>query len=177
MTDNGPKVLSLDEVDALAAAAHAGQVDKVGAPYVNHVRAVAHGVAPFGEQLRMAALLHDVIEDTGWTAEGLLAAGVPAPVVDTVVRLTKGEGQDYAEMIRSVAADRSACLVKVADNAHNSLQERVADLSPEERERLSKRYADARAVLWAALPEDDVRTVVSRVNPALLEPEAGAFPR
>lgn len=169
MTAERPKALSLADVDALAEAAHAGQTDAIGVPYVEHVRAVARGLEPFGEHLRMAGLLHDVVEDTHWTGEALLAAGVPGPVVDTVMRVTRYEGQDYAEMIRAVAADRSACLVKISDNAHNSLAERAAALAPDRRERLGRRYAKARAVLWAAVPEGDVRAIVSRVNPALLE--------
>lgn len=163
-----PRPLTLAEVEALAESAHEGQVDKEGAPYVGHVRAVAHGLVPYGDHLRMAGLLHDIVEDTGWTGDRLLAAGVPAPVVRTVLRVTRTEGQDYADMIRAVAADRSACLVKIADNAHNSLAERLAGLAPADRDRLPRRYAEARPVLWAAVPDEDVRTIVSRVNPALL---------
>lgn len=168
MPDGTPKPLTLDEVDALAARAHEGQRDRVGAPYVEHVRAVADGVAAYGEHLRMAGLLHDVLEDTDWTADGLLAAGVPEAVVETVVRVTRRPGQGYREMIEEVAADRSACLVKIADNAHNSRADRAALLPVGQRERLAARYADARAVLWTAVPRADVEAIVSRVNPALL---------
>lgn len=156
------------EVEALAEQAHRGQTDRIGAPYVEHVRAVAAGVEPYGPRLRMAALLHDIIEDTDWTSERLLEAGVPAEVVGTVVRLTRLDGQDYDEMIHLVAADRDACLVKIADNAHNSRADRLAQLPAEQRERLAGRYARARGVLWAAVPQEDVRTIVSRVNPELL---------
>ena len=38
-----PHFLTLPEVDALAVEAHAGQVDKIGVPYIEHVRAVSHG--------------------------------------------------------------------------------------------------------------------------------------
>ena len=160
--------LTLAEVDALAEAAHAGQVDRLGVPYVEHVRAVADALLPLGEELAMAGLLHDVLEDTPWTADALLAAGVPAPVVAAVRAVTKVPGVPYDEMVRRVAADPVAALVKIADNAHNSRPDRAAALEPEARERLGAKYAAAREVLWPAVDPDDLRAVLARANPALL---------
>ncbi|GLW71078.1 hypothetical protein Kpho02_33770 [Kitasatospora phosalacinea] len=160
--------LTPDEVDALAARAHEGQYDRIGVPYVEHVRAVAAGVAPFGAGLRMAALLHDVLEDTPLTAEDLLAAGVPAAVVATVRRVTRTPGADYRTMLLDVATDQAAALVKIADNAHNSRADRAALLPAADRARLAERYRAARAVLWPAVAEADVRTIVALVNPDLL---------
>lgn len=51
-------------------------------------------------------------------------------------------------MIRSIAGKPRATLVKIADNAHNSLPERAADLSAPDRERLAAKYRAARRVLW-----------------------------
>lgn len=68
---------SVSDVESLAERAHEGQVDKAGRPYIEHVRAVAAGLTPFGDELVMAGLLHAVIEDTAWTAGQLLAAGIP----------------------------------------------------------------------------------------------------
>lgn len=161
-------MLDLAGAEALAARAHAGQLDAIGAPYVAHVRAVASGLRPFGEHLQMAGLLHDILEDTPLTAAGLLEAGVPAEVVPTVQRVTRRPGQDYAAMVRDVAADRPACLVKISDNAHNSLPDRAAQLPPATRTRLASRYAAARRVLWAAAEQWEIEAIVSRVNPALL---------
>ncbi|GLW58497.1 HD domain-containing protein [Kitasatospora phosalacinea] len=160
--------LTPDEVDALAARAHAGQYDRIGVPYVEHVRAVAAGVAPFGAGLRMAALLHDVLEDTPLTAGDLLAAGVPAAVVATVRRVTRTPGTDYRTMLLDVVTDHAATLVKIADNAHNSRTDRAALLPEADRARLAERYRAARAVLWPAVAEADVRTVLALVNPDLL---------
>ncbi len=114
------------EVDALAAAAHVGQVDKVGVPYIEHVRAVAAGLAPFGDHLVMAGLLHDVIEDTDWTAEQLREAGVPDRVVCAVEAVTNQQGVPYEVKVRRIALNRDATLVKIADNAHNSRPDRSA---------------------------------------------------
>lgn len=110
------ELLSVSEVDALAAEAHAGQVDKIGVPYISHVRAVAAGLAPFGDDLTMAGLLHDIVEDTDWTAERLREAGIPAHVVDLVEAVTNVPGMPYEEKIARITANPHATLVKIADN-------------------------------------------------------------
>ncbi|MEV8094475.1 HD domain-containing protein [Kitasatospora sp. NPDC085879] len=161
--------LSLADVDALAADAHAGQTDKIGVPYVEHVRAVAAGLAPFGTGLQMAGLLHDVLEDTPLTAEDLLRAGVPSAVVATVRRVTKVPGTAYPAMLEQITADHSATLLKISDNAHNSLPDRAARLDEADRRRLAERYRAARRVLWPAVGAADVCTVVGLVNPGLLD--------
>lgn len=159
---------SVREVELLAEQAHAGQVDKVGVPYIEHVRAVAAGLVPLGEALVMAGLLHDVLEDTDWTAEALLGAGVPARVVAIVQAVTNQPGTAYEEKVRHITADPQATLLKIADNAHNSRADRAAQLPPETRERLAAKYRAARAVLWPAADRADVETIVRIVNPALL---------
>ncbi|MFF8807664.1 HD domain-containing protein [Streptomyces omiyaensis] len=161
-------MLTLAEVDALADRAHAGQVDKIGVPYVEHVRAVAAGLAPLGTELAMAGLLHDVVEDTAWTGDGLRAAGIPERVVRIVEAVTNDPDGSYEEKIRRVAGDPDATLVKIADNAHNSRADRAAGLPPEQRERLAAKYRAARRVLWAAADPAQVATILRVVNPDLL---------
>jgi (p)ppGpp synthase/HD superfamily hydrolase len=156
------------DVDALAASAHTGQTDKIGVPYIEHVRAVAAGLTSFGPDLQMAGLLHDVIEDTDWTAGQLAAIGIPARVVDIVARVTNQAGVPYDERIRRITRSREATLVKIADNAHNSHPERAAQLPEEKRVRLAAKYRAARDVLWAAADMVDVEAIVTVVNPALL---------
>ncbi|WP_394426114.1 HD domain-containing protein [Streptomyces sp. SGAir0957] len=161
-------MMSVHDVDLLAGRAHAGQVDKAGVAYVEHVRAVAAGLAPFGDELVMAGLLHDVLEDTDWTADELVGAGVPGQVVEIVHTVTNQAGMGYEEKIRRIAADPRAVLVKIADNAHNSRPDRAARLSEGERERLAGKYRAARRVLWPAADPRDVETIVRVVNPSLL---------
>ncbi|MEW1760366.1 HD domain-containing protein [Streptomyces cyaneofuscatus] len=161
-------MLSVSEVDFLAERAHAGQVDKIGRPYVEHVRAVAAGLAPFGDELVMAGLLHDVVEDTDWTAEQLVSAGVPARVVEIVMAVTKQPGVAYEEMIRRITADPQATLVKIADNAHNSHPDRSSELPAQKRERFTTKYRNARGALWPAASRPDIETIVRIVNPSLL---------
>ncbi|MFF6885724.1 HD domain-containing protein [Streptomyces sp. NPDC012421] len=167
-------MMTLAEVDALADRAHAGQVDKTGVPYVEHVRAVAAGLAPFGTELAMAGLLHDIVEDTAWTAEELRAAGVPDRVVRIVEAVTNDPEGSYEAKIRRVARDPDATLVKIADNAHNSRADRAAALPPEQRERLAAKYRAARRVLWPAADPAHVAAILRTVNPDLLPELSGA---
>lgn len=159
---------SVNEVGFLADRAHAGQVDKIGVPYIEHVRAVAAGLAPFGDELVMAGLLHDIIEDTDWTAGQLRAAGIPVRVVEIVEAVTNQPGTPYAERMRRITGDAQATLVKIADNAHNSRPDRAAQLPPDKRARLADKYRAARAVLWPLAHRDDIEAIVRIVNPSLL---------
>lgn len=160
---------TVGEVDSMADLAHAGQVDKTGVPYIEHVRAVAAGLTPFGDDVVMAGLLHDVVEDTEWTSEQLRAAGIPHHVVSTVEAVTNQRGVPYEEKIRRIAGSRTATLVKISDNAHNSHPERAAQLPEEERARLAAKYRAARDVLWAAAADRDIEAIVTIVNPSLLD--------
>lgn len=163
-----PTAMTVANVDVLASNAHAGQVDKIGVPYIKHVRTVAAGLRPFGPDLQMAGLLHDVIEDTHWTGEQLRAAGVPNRVVGIVEDVTNIPGVPYEEKIRRIVSSREATLVKIADNAHNSRPDRAAQLPPEKRERLAAKYRAARGILWAAADSRDIEAILRIVNPALL---------
>ncbi|MGW3298470.1 HD domain-containing protein [Streptomyces rubiginosohelvolus] len=161
---------SVAEVDALASAAHADQFDKIGVPYIEHVRAVAAGLAPFGDDLVMAGLLHDIIEDTEWTAEQLREAGVPDHVVALVEAVTNERGVPYEEKVARITGQgRDAVLLKVADNAHNSHPDRAAKLPEEQRARLAAKYRAARDILWPAVEDRDIETIVRIVNPSLLD--------
>lgn len=165
--------LTLADVDQIAAEAHAGQVDKIGVPYIEHVRAVSRGLEPFGTGLAMAGLLHDTLEDTELRARDLVKAGVPAGVIKVVIKVTNQPGVAYEEKLRSIVWDYAATLLKLSDNAHNSLAERAAQLPEEKRERLAAKYANARSVLLPALAAPDVLLVLGRVNPALAAQYAG----
>ena len=154
----------------LAIGAHGTQVDKNGVPYRFHLRAVAEGLEPFGPMVVMAGWLHDIIEDTAWTAEGLRELGISARVAEVVQLVTRDDDESYEEMLGRVAGDPLATLVKIADNAHNSRPDRAAALSDEsQRRRLHERYHDARRILWPATTRQNVTRIISRVNPALLD--------
>ncbi len=104
--------------------AHQGQFDKNGKPYYTHPLRIAQRVLKKyqGCELRaQAALLHDVLEDTDYTADDLRANGIPEPVIQAVIALTKTkEDKDYHMAILKVAANDIAIDVKIEDMADNS---------------------------------------------------------
>jgi len=73
---------TLERAIAIAAAAHAGQVDKAGQPYILHPLRVMLRVAT--EHERIAAVLHDVVEDTDVTLHTLAAEGFAPEVIAAV---------------------------------------------------------------------------------------------
>ena len=86
-------------------------------PYVTHCIAVAE---PFtgDEVLEDAALLHDVVEDTGATLEEI-EEQFGAEVAALVGTLTRRETESYAEYIERVGRDPKARQIKLVDLAHN----------------------------------------------------------
>lgn len=129
----------------IAREAHAGQSDKSGQPYIGHpLRVMA---ALDGAHERMAAVLHDVIEDTPVTADDLRAAGCPEEVVAAVVALSRGDGEAQGDYLARVAANPLARTVKLADIADNSSPARLAALDEPTRARLTAKYAAALAYL------------------------------
>lgn len=144
-----------DRAIAIAEAAHATQTDKLGAPYIDHVRRVidrAGWLAPdeLAELCRTAAALHDLVEDTDWTLDDLTAQGFDPRVVAAVDSVTKREGEDYFDMVRRSAADPVGRWVKLADNLDNADPERAAQLPDDVRARLAEKYAAARRILAEA---------------------------
>jgi (p)ppGpp synthase/HD superfamily hydrolase len=135
------------DADRLAEQAHRGQVDKAGRPYIEHPRTVAAMLAPHGDLAIMAALLHDVVEDTDITLDDLRAAGYPEAVVSAVDSVTHRPGESYMDLIRRAAADPIGRLVKIADNTTNSDETRLALLDDATAARLRRKYAEARTVL------------------------------
>ena len=113
----GDSVVALAE--KLARHHHAGRLDRLGAPYIDHPRAVAALLAGAPPVWQAAAWLHDVLEHTEATAADLRAAGVPDEVVRLVEVLTRRSGEDYLAFIDRVCADPVAARVKMADALHN----------------------------------------------------------
>ena len=70
----------------LAQKAHAGQVDRAGEPYINHPLTVAESMDT--EEATCVAFLHDVLEDSDFTADDLRAIGMSEEVVAAVELLT-----------------------------------------------------------------------------------------
>lgn len=127
---------TLERAIEIAAKAHAGQVDKAGQPYVLHPLRMMLAVTT--AEARMAAVLHDVVEDTAVTLEELRDEGFPAAVISAVEALTKRDGEDYETFIRRVAPNPIAREVKLADLRDNSDLSRIAEPTERDRERIRK---------------------------------------
>lgn len=114
----------------IATKAHAGQKDKAGLDYINHPEYVASLIDD--DELKAAALLHDVLEDTDTTAEDLLEAGIPASVVEIVETLTHRDDESYADYINRISKNPKATKVKLADLKHNSDLSRIPNPTMED---------------------------------------------
>lgn len=115
---------TLEQAIEIAARAHAGQIDKAGQPYILHPLRVMLSVTTLPE--RMAAVLHDVVEDTSVTLEMLRSEGFPVEVTDAVFALTKTKGEGRLAAARRAAANPIARVVKLADVTDNMDLSRIS---------------------------------------------------
>jgi (p)ppGpp synthase/HD superfamily hydrolase len=142
------EVSNLERAIEIAAAAHARQTDKAGAPYILHPLRVALGFIRTGDEERaIIAVLHDVIEDSDVTAADLRRGGFSEPIVEAVVALTRPEGEAYRDFIMRAAANELARPVKIADLKDNLNRTRLAQLPAEKREKLLAKYDGALEIL------------------------------
>lgn len=125
--------------------AHQGQLDKGGIPYVFHPWHLAEQMDD--EISTIAALLHDVVEDTDWTLEQLAAEGFPEEAMEVLALLTHPEGQPYMEYVAGLQHNPIAVKIKLADLRHNSDFTRLSAVTADQRERLERKYAPAFALL------------------------------
>lgn len=111
-----------NEAMKIAYAAHHGQVDKGGIPYIFHPYHLAEQMPD--EFTTCVALLHDVVEDTSVTLEEL-AKVFPKEVVDAVAMMTHRKDEPYLEYVMRVSTNPIARTVKLADLRHNSDESRL----------------------------------------------------
>ncbi len=130
----------------IATDAHRGQVDKGGNPYILHPIAVAEGVE--GTELKIVAMLHDVLEDSSVTAEDLLKEGFAEDLVEAVRVLTHDKSYpiSYEEYICQVKKNPIARIVKISDIHHNLDLSRIPNPTEHDRQRCEK-YRRALAYL------------------------------
>ena len=127
------------------------KLSKSGKPYIGHPVRVMNRVE--GEHERMAAVLHDVIEDTHVTADDLRAAGCPERVVTAVVALSHRSGEPQADYLARVAVDPIAAVVKRADIADNLSPARFSRLDEATQARLRVKYDTALRLLAELVPD------------------------
>jgi guanosine-3',5'-bis(diphosphate) 3'-pyrophosphohydrolase len=142
-----------DQVQQIAAAhayaevQHEGQMRRTGHAYITHPLAVANilaGIRMDSETI-IAALLHDVIEDTD-ASKGTITdqfGSSVAEIVDGVSKLTKifgsraeAQAENFQKMAMAMAKDIRVIMVKLADRLHN--MRTVGVMSPEQRKRISR---------------------------------------
>ncbi|HEB28387.1 MAG TPA: HD domain-containing protein, partial [Porticoccus sp.] len=160
--------------------AHEGQRRRSGEPYITHPLAVAGILADMhmDYQSLMAAMLHDVIEDTGIckSALGEQFGEAVADLVDGVSKLTRMEDQTRAEaqaenfqkMALAMAKDIRVILVKLADRLHN--MRTLGVLKPEKRRRIAKETLDMYAPIAQRLGMHNIRVEFEDLGFATLNP-------
>ncbi len=127
--------------------AHAGQLRQSGEPYISHPIAVARILAPLHLDMQaiMAALLHDVVEDTHITT-GDVANEFGKPVADLVDGLSKldriefetkedAQAENFRKMLLAMSRDVRVILIKLADRLHN--MRTLESMPHEKRERIA----------------------------------------
>ena len=128
---------TLEDAIALAVEKHRGQVDKAGQPYILHpIRVMCRMTT---EHEMMAAILHDVVEDTDVSLDDLRAAGYPAEVVEAVDGVSRRKGESYEDFVRRTASNPLAVRVKLGDLQDNMDIRRIESLGKDDVKRL-KRY-------------------------------------
>lgn len=138
---------TLERAIQIAAEAHAGQVDKAGQPYILHPLRVMLRVQ--GENERIAAVLHDVVEDSSFTLEQLASEGFPAEIIQALAALTKQPGESRLAAAQRASENAIALCVKLSDNTDNMDLSRIPHPSEKDKARLEE-YKAVRALLLAA---------------------------
>lgn len=117
--------------------AHKGQTDPAGFPYILHPILVAEKQTE--EMATVAALLHDVVEDSDFDIRDLYEFGFPEEAVEAVKALTHKKSEPYDHYIERVKQNQIATAVKLADLEQNMDQDRLAMCAEEKRARLEKK--------------------------------------
>lgn len=147
-----PDVADVERAYRFGALAHEGQCRVSGEPYITHPLEVAHLLASLrlDSSSLCAALMHDVVEDTGTDLEQVRSefSTEVAELVDGVSKITRMEFQsqeeaqaeNFRKMLLAMAADIRVILIKLADRLHNLRT--VAVLPSERRRALSRETLD-----------------------------------
>src|SRR5215475_8650706 len=138
---------TLDKAILIAAQAHLGQRDKAGAAYILHPLRMMMRME--SETAMMAAVLHDVVEDSDWTLEQLRGEGFSEEVLQAVDCLTRREGERYDEFVARAQANPIARQVKIADLEDNMNVKRIGEMTPKDLARIEEYHR-----AWRALTQE-----------------------
>jgi len=163
------------------ASAHLGQRRRSGEPYITHPLQVATVLADMhmDHQTLIAAILHDVIEDTEKDRAAVAArfGDEVAYIVEGVSKLTQIEFESYAEaqasnfqkMVMAMSKDIRVILVKLADRLHN--MRTLGALSPEKRRRIARETLEIYAPIAQRLGINSIRLELEDLGFAALYPK------
>ena len=115
---------------------HAGQKDKAGKDYYFHPMRVSANCTSL--KAKMAALLHDTVEDTGMTFDELKNEGFSEDVINGIKSVTRQNGESYADFIARAAKDEIGRKVKIHDLEDNMDIRRLPNLTENDWHRLNK---------------------------------------
>lgn len=152
---------TLERALQIAAAAHEGQTDKEGLPYILHALRVMMGVKDRAAQI--VAILHDVVEDTSVTHDDLRAAGFSDEILEAVRLVTHEKSEPYADYVVRCKANPIARQVKLSDLADNSRLDRTI-LRPNQFDRdiaRIRKYVLSYKYLTDQLSEADYRRLMT----------------
>jgi GTP pyrophosphokinase len=150
-----------------AAKAHEGQKRKAGGDYVWHPVAVAEILADIqlDTESLIAALLHDVVEDTPYTKQDIADrfGESVAEIVDGVTKLGKlefnspqeAQAENFRKMILAMSRDIRVILIKLADRLHN--MRTLGVMRPDKQRRIAKETLDIYAPIAARLGINAIR--------------------
>lgn len=160
--------------------AHDGQYRQTGDPYITHPLAVANILAEMqmDHQSLMAAMLHDVIEDTGISKGALVRqfSETVAELVDGVSKLThlefetvaEAQAENFQKMALAMAEDIRVILIKLADRLHN--MRTLGVLKPEKRRRIARETLDLYAPIANRLGMNNIRVELEELGFKALHP-------
>ena len=127
----------LDKAIAIAAQAHLGQKDRVGAPYILHPLRVMFRVQSEAEMI--VAALHDVVEDCpAWDFDRLREEGFSEEIIDAIDHVTRRDGETYEAFVDRSAGNELARRVKLADLEDNMDIKRLNNLTEDDQARLAR---------------------------------------
>ena len=107
---------NFDTALSIANYAHEGQLDKGGLPYILHP---LHVASFFTGELKIMALLHDVVEDSDIAIDDLENYGFSERILAAIEAITRQQGEPYEVYINRMAKNPDAVAVKLRDLEHN----------------------------------------------------------
>ncbi|KKN98458.1 hypothetical protein LCGC14_0145690 [marine sediment metagenome] len=143
---SGPRLGLVERAKELATNAHEGALDKGGLPYILHPLTVSETLKDESEEIQAAGALHDIVEDTTTTIEGIERCfGVR--VAELVDLVSRREGETYFDFVKRSATDSDAIKIKKADINDNMRTDRGSYILPDG---MRKRYEKALKILEEA---------------------------